>query len=452
MSSRLVGSATLVAAVGVEDNETLTELNYIERKFLNENEAPITTVTWFEGSHLEATAVIRQRLGKIMSANPWLGGTLVKKKSKNYIHFATTPDATAGDIVEKFLLTVAPQDSVIHHEMDFSEVQELGKSAGYYLAAGNTFQKPFWRIAVVPSSRTAPKERFAVFLSLTHVVGDGHTYYTLFNMLMNAGPIQALDARRVANAQQKHEMVLGTKESQAMTSIGQLWCALKGLWLTYVYGPLFFSTRYQAKSHYFLIDSSKMDQFKKEGASDDAFVSTNDVLTSWFFQNAGFPIGFMAVNLRGRVPEFREDLAGNYENVLTYRVPQDVDSPSSIRKSVQHLKRDVTYGEELKDSEYTTGVGVATNWSTFMSHNNIDLAGCRPLLHLPFFDTAMMPATYGLCIIFRAAPGKLAVLLAATEEHLCKLLKSASLFAADDWSPPGMTMSFSIPTSRSFET
>ncbi|EOD19656.1 hypothetical protein EMIHUDRAFT_444879 [Emiliania huxleyi CCMP1516] len=103
---------------------------------------------------------------------------------------------------------------------------------------------------------------------------------------------------------------------------------------------------------------------KASGAS--AFVSTNDVITSWFLQRGGFGLGMMAVNFRGRLPDAPMSLAGNYESVVLYRLA-DVATPSLLRRSLAKLRRAATPSTDLPSSREHLGLrcGMVSNWSSF---------------------------------------------------------------------------------------
>ena len=85
-------------------------------------------------------------------------------------------------------------------------------------------------------------------------------------------------------------------------------------------------------SEYVNIEKEK---YQKQNGS---FVSTNDLVTSEFFNLSDTDAGMMIVNLRGRLENVHEKKAGNYIAALMY-FKQDYESPNLIRDSLKSLKR-----------------------------------------------------------------------------------------------------------------
>ena len=79
-----------------------------------------------------------------------------------------------------------------------------------------------------------------------------------------------------------------------------------------------------------------MAQAKKEAAENDGvpFVSTNDVLASWFLQNTQCDFGMMVFNCRNRLAGHTDLHAGSYLNTLFYQRP-DSSAPGLIRQSFE---------------------------------------------------------------------------------------------------------------------
>merc|ERR1712046_43074 len=140
------------------------------------------------------------------------------------------------------------------------------------------------------------------------------------------------------------------------------------------------------------------------------FVSTNDIITSWFFRKVGASAAIMAINLRGRVAGAEDHIAGNYESGLVYR-PADFATPALIRKSLAKLRRAASPPTSLPSAvEHMRGfLGRATNWSTFARPVELP-GGAAQSLHIPVTNlgpTALPPNVTGM-IIFRANSGRLA--------------------------------------------
>ena len=67
------------------------------------------------------------------------------------------------------------------------------------------------------------------------------------------------------------------------------------------------------------IDMDWIEEEKKKNTSQDiAFVSSNDIVTSWMLNLAKPTVGTMVFNYRNRVKEITESFAGNYVTHVTY--------------------------------------------------------------------------------------------------------------------------------------
>lgn len=127
----------------------------------------------------------------------------------------------------------------------------------------------------------------------------------------------------------------------------------------------------------------------------------------------------MAINLRERVPAYKMNKAGNYENIIYYRCPEDVCSPALIRKSLLSCKRVKTGNLRITNKEMSRGgLILNTNWAT--SAKVIDLGAaddCRQIVQFPVYDHSIIGGcNSACCIIFRATPSQLGILLSGTDE------------------------------------
>jgi hypothetical protein len=200
--------------------------------------------------------------------------------------------------------------------------------------------------------------------------------------------------------------------------------------------PLFGRKDLQVVNRFLLVDEKKIAAIKtslmQEGDGTVPFVSTNDIIASWFLSDCQCDLLLVALNFRGRLDNHTDDMAGNYENCLYYR-KEDVASPALIRKSVQDLKRAVTKDRDLSSFDMARQhCGICTNWASFFdSSTAMSLPGCQFLTHLPLVDTkSTLPCTMAMCVIFQARPQQLGILISGTPEKL-KRLATASFEATE---------------------
>jgi hypothetical protein len=142
------------------------------------------------------------------------------------------------------------------------------------------------------------------------------------------------------------------------------------------------------------------------------FISTNDILTQWLFKECSATIGLMAINLRGKVPECTNSMAGNFEYMIPYQ-PVDFEEPSQIRKSLQHLRRATGTPFPGFWTKIRCRQCVVSSWAT--NSTQVNLPGAfRHVLHLPVFDLSKL-ACEG-AVIFQPRSGELAAVMFTTDD------------------------------------
>lgn len=398
------------------------QLTEQEENFLKMGLAPISTVTWFEGDIHEAQDLIKERMQRIIELNPYLTGKFQKRQGHYHIVYskdksdisvkshAMTKDLSAMNDVASII-----SSGDLHHEMPHLETMK--KSKAYILQEKKEFSQPFWKVVLVPSS-TKPTTHYALFCSISHVLGDGHTYYSLYNMLTGAEPIVALQVDRVMTTLTQQKEKLGAAEASVMASPGIIVCAIRGLLSDALLSSLL-GIRSKPQSRIFDVDPQLMQAQKKLNTDDGEveFVSTNDVVTSWFFNQTKCQHGLMALNFRSRLEGHANDLVGNYENCLYYSCPSHTSQPWLIRKSLKTLKRVGATDDSFRSMDMAwEHISVVTNWATFVSSNDIDMVNSRQLIHLPVVANA--PTTLSFCVIFQPRPNQVAVLVSGSPERI----------------------------------
>lgn len=150
------------------------------------------------------------------------------------------------------------------------------------------------------------------------------------------------------------------------------------------------------------------------------FVSTNDVVTSWFFSEMKADLNIMVANFRERHPPILDlgpHQAGNHEANVPF-FAGDVETPELIRKSIQNS--DDSFQARRAGSPATciptlsallqSNVSIVSNWSVF--YRNFDLRGDDsdrqlPRLHLPIMESGgLMTSIWDAGIIFDREPEK----------------------------------------------
>ena len=418
------GGGDLGAMAGGEGARTVrTPLLRIERMMNSglELTAPVGTVTFFRheggggGRGLEAAVdELRRRLQEVVLANPWVLGRI-----EGPALVFEDPAPAGGDPgswpVDLFRV-YSPGELCVHRQMDLADLPNALSPT----KCGGRAKDTFVRISVVPDAKD-PANSFALVFSMSHVVGDGHTYYSLLAMLGGTAPCRALNPMRKPEVEKRIRELMGGRENSArgagFNAAVLLGVAAAGFsrLRDAVLGP----RGKHLRTRILKVDARRVEEEKRavaqEGQGVD-FVSTNDVLTSWWSRaprrgGRKVLLAVMAVNLRGRVEGCDNLDAGNYEEILNYR-PGDFETPQLIRKSLQGFcragdprTRMPTTWEHLRSPGYS----ISTNWSTF--DRGMALPGYTTEIHAPLFDVSAMPHNFRMCIIFRPRPGELAAYL-----------------------------------------
>ena len=82
-----------------------------------------------------------------------------------------------------------------------------------------------------------------------------------------------------------------------------------------------------------VVDPEWVTKEKAKQTGEVPFVSSNDVLTSWFFDNMESDTNIMVANIRSRQPsvlDLSDNHVGNYEANVPY-FPGDIETPVLIR-------------------------------------------------------------------------------------------------------------------------
>lgn len=396
------------------------ELSQQESTFYMVDMPAMTTITWFKGDFRLAQPQLEKRMRLMVEKNPWLQGRISMKsflKGKYQLSYnrkedlrqeegeeETNDNTNSIDITEN-LVTLSPSESPISRD---SPMEDLGvlllaqQKAIRMIKNGPT--EPIFRATIIPCSKD-PHEKFSVMIQLSHVVGDGATYYRLIHMLLSTDEdtIVKLDPIRITDSQKLQIAAMGKEEEGHVTSIGYTLRLMRGLaWSKLLGRPVSFQFGW--------VDPVKMKQAKETAANEAGlpFVSSNDVITSWFMNQTACPMGVMAINWRNRLKGHTASNAGNYENVMFYQ-PSDYASAGLIRKSLDggYYKRAVTSNEKMPGwfQVATTSGSVVTNWSTFAQRNEIE--GCEEDLHLPVGFIDYWASTMPLLLVFRAGVNKI---------------------------------------------
>ncbi|MCH2110847.1 MAG: hypothetical protein MK135_16130 [Polyangiaceae bacterium] len=352
--------------------------------------AGISACSLFQSENQEeAIESLLRRFKKIVRAHPGLKGSFSKgKKRQVYLNFSAH-EQDASPLVfrgkaPKLLSVTSPYEEIL-------------KTCEPYIVekAFRLFGKRD-RLAKL-SILQIDEEHFLLMFSLSHLVGDGHTFYKIFNMLSSDTEIHSLQVLRRGEISTVAE-IIPRENSRFMFHPRMIFWAFRCA----------FSWKKMRIRSFELNDDYV--QLQKQAAKESTmvpFLSTNDILSSSYAQLCGSNALIMAVNFRGRISGINENDAGNYEELLV------IDSvTSSQSQNIRLLVSDLA--QQSKKISLPKGPAMAkskpvliTNWAGFS--RALMLEGAQELLHLPLYSSREI--TFDSCIVYRPHADRVAALL-----------------------------------------
>ena len=374
----------------------------------------LSTITFYKG--VPPIEFLQSRIHDIVAENPWLAGRLVSLKNGLHISCYAEPNRKCLEIFEDRELC----ESLEYSQM-CSRLRHLAVKEGNQCMDKD---EALFRVVVIVSS----PRHFAIFISFSHILGDGYTFYEIYGMLGEKSIPRAMIFERIKSCE--------FQKSIEERFDGIRWLQSAGAFVNIILTMLF--RRVSATVH--KIEPSWVEKEKAVFAcSDVPMISTNDVLTSWFFRLVRCDVGLMALNLRNRLPFCTHDhagyrrlqihprcdaflskivpikpgsnltdgmwYAGNYSTSLAFQ-PADYAAPTLIRRSLSSLRRAVTAALPGFFRSLFCRIAVVSNWASF--YRDVILPGAELGAHLPYADPAAH--AFPVAILFRPRMDALALL------------------------------------------
>lgn len=250
-------------------------------------------------------------------------------------------------------------------------------------------------------------------------------------MLRPGADVQALNSTRNMQFSELMRTNCGRKELEWADS------ASTAFMYTISMLPAMLGCGRKARCYAFNLDEERVAAAKATGAADGgvSYVTTNDILTSNFFNECGSRIGMMGLDCRGKLRGIDKDLAGNYVTALV--LDSDVfGTPAALRQMYSSMPYKTT-GRPLPgccggcfggDSSFA----MVTNWSSFAGELVV-LEGSEMVIHLPVKNPEH--CVYDLMIPFASgSQGKKGVIcwtVSTDEDGLRKALPVGESFSKE---------------------
>ncbi|KAJ3000159.1 hypothetical protein HDV02_000442 [Globomyces sp. JEL0801] len=366
-----------------------------------------TTCTFYKG--FAPILQIEARVKAILDLNPWLAGRLRRNPQKEMVlsvpmtynlskHFFVVKSST---ISSKFFNSETKSNNTYG-----MLVKELVKLERVVVKDGNQCvdkDEPLFRISIINNFE---RNEFAIVFSLSHLIADGYTFYMLYRMLDSSYmPLQMKAERQKAFEKENQELINNhISPIQIMAAaIGLFFQLIRCMleWLLYR-----IILRRESVCLY-MIDNDWVQREKKIHSTEDTWVSTNDVITSWLFKTLNCSLGSMVVNLRDRIPSVGQEHAGNYMSTIFYQAP-DYATPKLIRDSItgDTFGRTVTGPTTIWTFLRFKNAHI-TSWTGF--YHELKFDNCNQIVHIPIIQESLRVIGF-VGILFVPNDGKLALL------------------------------------------
>lgn len=444
----------------------------------------ISTVTAYDGP--APIEFIRDRVFEVLNLNPWLNGRLVRTKGTVVLRYVT-PVPVVSECFRVVKNTDRPSSghsgklSARGRRKTISDVYNVPdvECEQYLVKKGKDCvgkEEALFRVTILNSSANS-RGGFSLVVSMSHIIGDGHTFYSIYKMLSSTAQPRALIVERDNDCLMQMMKYIeedekffdsfgamfnfvGKKLNGSITRgrnkyVSRNWvqdqkhaitAALKGSFQDSKTGDSLTPNDWSESSTPTQQFSSKtsnnfssksMSQAAAVGAGAGAepvedFVSTNDLLTSHFFTASDTDVGFMGIDFRNRIPGLTEDHAGNYEGAVAFQ-RGDYESPVLIRRSLRYLHRSVTDGPLLPGffARQRARISVISNWTSF--YGDVTLPGCSQRIHMPIFMEQRTPMNVAVLYMAEKDNPALMTFEENRESHpVMQMLSSRGVVYGDD--------------------
>lgn len=324
---------------------------------------------------------IMQRVVDILTANPWLCGRLVREKNINgepqdvslcYSEDVENPQSYVRTITNDKLFA----------RKDWQTIGEI--ISPYLPKKGNLCIDNGEQLCKFIIFQNNSLMKKAIVFSLNHSIGDGHTLYFIWKMLDRNEEIQTMNITREYDFENyvKRDTNFFVYRDQARSMAnslkGVVGMTMRSIGRIVVQKPA-------PSANIYKINSTFVRKIKAKYKLEDSFVSTNDILNSWIFGSdvCNTDNVLMSLNMRNRLPEIHDDMAGNYEILGLFRTA-DFESAERFREKwtgIMCKKLLPCTPPSFQDILKHTCANMTTNWATF--YHEINLIGFQHCFHLP---------------------------------------------------------------------
>jgi hypothetical protein len=348
---------------------------------------------------------LRQRVQQMTCVNPWLCGYL----KTNYGIPCIWIDEPSIDRLFYEIRVDNPRD------MERVLMEKTSVEVGAKILNTN---KPFLKICIIYSPEC---QDYYVTICVTHMVGEPNLLYQLWGMLASNAPIVPLWADR-HHSYKKHPLTAlkGAARGKFLYYFFLSQASIfRTLWLGHQHPkdqPQPILHRRYVNMGWVQKQKEAYQRRRSELDGSPSYVSTQDVLTTWFFSQLRPSCVCVAYSLHDRAEHVTMQHMGNYLEALVL-FPDEYSNPGHVRRAV------ATAGEwspaNNRSGHDDSSAGLVTGWhSRFV---DVELPRSTRQTHLPLrgaMFTGMIPRVLPCMCVFRTSRDQFAVLTLSQEELL----------------------------------
>lgn len=419
----------------------------MERNLWARQEPPIATLTWFRMTNTgddddddndsikRSIAALQNKTRHVMRLNPWLAGrvrggdpwSLLVRQQPPQLEYYNSDDDYIDDDDDKYDKEAIPRfQQIFHHvQVDGGDLSPETALSDMYAATMpytelDQTNGPLCRITVLESS-DRNNNRLGIIFSMSHAVADMTAYYALLGMVLSSSSadnhyndnIQPLCLDAIPQADWQARQSLGAAAFDLQHHVlANLVKGARGLATRFISGQ-------PGKEQWYTVNQDVMAKEKERQAMQQTetngsvdFVSTNDVLTSHFFQTCGANVGLLCVDYRHTIlanctTTMHQTWGRNrWGTIVFYQRPLllEVAEPGMIRKSLTLLQQgysldtSFTLPTTLEFALNDDKIAVASSWVQKNPHWRIFGANEPFIAHVPLYDFSTY-APSGFCVM-----------------------------------------------------
>ena len=205
----------------------------------------------------------------------------------------------------------------------------IAASLAAHVPSGHTLIKTGRPVSMLTIAPNESGQGFAVIFSLSHCVADGHTYFTILNMLGEGSELFAMEEVRNESLRTGLPQEVGEREYKQMT-------APNTATILNFLGSMMTAKKTSPQCYY--LDKEKVNALKEEvkavkSESKVPYITTNDIITSGFGKAVKAKLLTMGMDFRGRLEGLTKKHAGNYHLGCLWG-PDGYDSPTALRAAL----------------------------------------------------------------------------------------------------------------------